>query len=58
MLKTINIYPPIPWRKFDWCAYEESELCCDECGLVQGFGETELDAIFDWLDQKRGNNEI
>ncbi|CAB4187955.1 hypothetical protein UFOVP1169_33 [uncultured Caudovirales phage] len=42
---TSFIYPPIPIRKFDWCAYrdgtEESER--------YGYGVTEDDAIADLL---------
>ena len=53
MLVTQNIYPPIPIRRFDWCAYDEDELCCDECPLTTGYGETELEAIFDWMEQKQ-----
>jgi hypothetical protein len=45
--------PPIPWRKFDWCAFDEDQMsgaCADpdcDCrnSLVCGWGETEEIAI-------------
>lgn len=33
---TVHVYPPIPWRHFDWCAH-------------QGHGATEDEAIADLL---------
>jgi len=50
-------HPPIPWRKFDWVAYDEDQmsgLCTDpDCGcrtmLVRGWGETEEEAILDFV---------
>jgi hypothetical protein len=39
---TSNIFPPIPLRQFDWCAYFGGE----EEGLT-GYGATEADAIDD-----------
>ncbi|HSC56989.1 MAG TPA: hypothetical protein VLC51_07275 [Nitrospira sp.] len=41
---TSNIFPPIPDRKFDWCAYFDGE----EDGWV-GYGPTEEDAIDDLM---------
>jgi len=38
---TSNIFPPIPTRKFDWCAYREGE---EELGNY-GYGKTEQEAI-------------
>lgn len=52
-LKTENVYPPIPWRHFDWQAYDDDRVCCAECHLTVGRGPTELDAILDWLEQER-----
>lgn len=51
---TSNIFPPIPLRKFDWCAYFDGE----EDGLV-GYGPTEVDAIDDLmcLQDARGDGE-
>jgi len=45
--------PPIPWRKFDWVAFDEDQMggvCEDpDCNcrqnLVRGWGETEEQAI-------------
>lgn len=45
--------PPIPWRKFDWVAFDEEQMsgvCADpDCNcrqtLVRGWGETEEQAI-------------
>lgn len=44
---TSNIFPPIPLRKFDWCAYFDGE----EEGLT-GYGPTEADAIDDLMCQQ------
>lgn len=46
MIATTNIYPPIPDRRFDWCAYDD-----DVEEGTQGFGETELEAIMDYAEQ-------
>jgi hypothetical protein len=43
---TDNVYPPIPIRCFDWCAYLDGQ----EEGLV-GCGETEQAAIDDLKQQ-------
>lgn len=43
---TVFIYPPIPIRQFDWCAYLEGD---EECGPY-GYGKTEVDAILDLED--------
>ena len=41
-IQTENIYPPIPDRRFDWCAYRDPEG-------RQGYGRTEAEAIADLL---------
>lgn len=38
-----NIFPPIPDRRFDWCAQ------LDDNETMQGFGATENEAIMDLL---------
>lgn len=38
---TLYIYPPIPVRSFDWCAYLEG----DEEDGPRGFGKTKEEAI-------------
>lgn len=43
---TSNIFPPIPIRDFDWCAYFEGE---EERGQY-GYGRTEAEAKADLLD--------
>lgn len=40
---TSHVCPPIPWRNFDWCAYEDGH---EEDGL-RGWGATEQEAIED-----------
>jgi len=39
------IFPPIPPRNFDWCAYREGR----EEGGPYGYGKTEAEAIADLL---------
>jgi hypothetical protein len=43
---TSNIYPPIPVRSFDWCAFFDGE---EEAGGY-GYGATEADAIEDFVE--------
>ena len=45
---TSHEYPPIPWRSFDWAAWDD-ELGAD-CSPV-GHGETEQEAIADFWEQ-------
>ena len=40
---TSFVYPPIPVRKFDWCAYRDG---AEESGNY-GWGHTEAEAIAD-----------
>lgn len=42
-IATSHVYPPIPLRQFDWCAYIDGE---EEAGNY-GWGRTEADAIAD-----------
>ncbi len=51
-ITTSNIFPPIPTRKFDWCATFEDY----EPGGPQGFGPTEQDAIDDLMQIWRADN--
>lgn len=44
---TEHIYPPIPVRTMDWCAYFDGE---EELGGY-GYGRTEAEAVADLLDQ-------
>jgi hypothetical protein len=41
-----NIYPPIPIRQFDWCAYVDGE---EERGEY-GYGSTKAEAIADLIN--------
>lgn len=45
-IKTSHIFPPIPIRSFDWCAWRDGE---EERG-VYGYGYTENGAVMDLLD--------
>lgn len=40
---TNHIFPPIPMREFDWCAYRDPER------TPYGYGRTEAEAIADLL---------
>lgn len=42
---TSNIYPPIPIRTMDWCAYFDGE---EELGGY-GYGRTEAEAVADFI---------
>lgn len=54
---TEHVYPPIPWRQFDWCAYrdgyEPPDVNGEGGGGYVGWGPTEEAAIADLL----GNEE-
>jgi len=41
-IKTEHVYPPIPIRSFDWCAWFDDT---DEETRRQGWGATEAEAI-------------
>jgi hypothetical protein len=43
---TINCYPPIPCRQFDWCAYVDGD---EESGQY-GYGRSESEAIADLVN--------
>ena len=42
-ITTEHVYPPIPIRDFDWCAYEGDY----DLGAIVGWGPTEEAAIAD-----------
>lgn len=46
---THNVFPPIPIRSFDWCAYLDGDD--DNESAPRGWGVTETDAILDLRDQ-------
>jgi len=45
-LITSHIYPPIPDRSHDWCAFNDGE---EEAGNY-GYGATEAEAIADFIE--------
>lgn len=45
---TYHAYPPIPERRFDWCAYRDGT----EDGGLQGWGKTEADAVSDLIQRE------
>lgn len=45
-LKTVCIFPPIPDRRWDWCAYYEGD---EESGRI-GYGRTEDEAVADFIE--------
>lgn len=47
VLVVTHVYPPIPSRHFDWCAYQDGE---EESGNY-GWGKTDIEAIYDWKEQ-------
>ena len=47
-ITTRYIYPPIPDRQFDWCAYYDGE---EERGHY-GYGRTEEEAITDLTENE------
>lgn len=47
-IKTEYVYPPIPLRAFDWCAYDDNTY--DGPGSPIGWGPTEEAAIADLLE--------
>ena len=51
-IKTEFIYPPIPLRQFDWCAFDaDSYDGAPDARSPIGYGRTEAEAIADLHDQ-------
>lgn len=50
-IQVVCVYPPIPVRSFDYCAYRDPER-------RQGFGATEADAIADLLQQEEDDDDV
>lgn len=48
-IHTEFVYPPIPLRQFDWCAYDEDTY--DGPGSVIGHGRTREAAIENFKDE-------
>ncbi len=45
-IATYHVYPPIPIRSMDWCAFYEGD---EERGMY-GWGRTEAEAVADFLE--------
>jgi hypothetical protein len=52
-VKTVREYPPIPDRRFDWCAHYEGE---EEAGGY-GYGRTKNEALQDFLDNYQADHD-
>jgi hypothetical protein len=48
LIRTEHVFPPIPRRDWDWCAYDADNY---EPGMPVGEGPTEFAAIVDLLIQ-------
>jgi hypothetical protein len=46
---TSHVYPPIPTRDHDWCAYRDGD---EERSSRYGWGATEQEAIADLIDME------
>jgi hypothetical protein len=59
-------YPPIPWRHFDWVAFDADQMsgicgdpdCTCRDGLVRGWGETEEQAIYAFVSDLLVKHEV
>lgn len=49
-IKTENVYPPIPSRNHDWCAYDDNTYGGGP-GQPVGWGTTEAEAVADLLEK-------
>lgn len=47
LIRVSHVYPPIPTRNFDWCAYFDGE---EEHGCY-GWGPTQQAAIADLMEE-------
>ena len=52
-LRTEHIFPPIPIRSLDWCAYDENTYdgAPDAGHQIVGYGTTEREAVADFCEQ-------
>ena len=52
-IRTEHIFPPIPIRQFDWCAYDDDTYdgAPDAGPQIVGHGATEKEAVEDFMEQ-------
>ena len=52
-LRTEHVFPPIPLRTFDWCAYDEDTYdgAPDGGPQIVGWGRTEAEAVAHFREQ-------
>ena len=48
-IRTDFVYPPIPDRRFDWCAYRDDDEPNDNGNMMQGNGASEAEPPLDSL---------
>lgn len=51
VIVTTNVFPPIPDRRFDWCATRNNDEPNDNGSMLAGYGPTEAAAIADLVEQ-------
>lgn len=47
-----HVYPPIPTREFDWCAYDDNRADVDMPGDAYAYGPTREIAVERLLEQQ------
>jgi hypothetical protein len=59
-LVTVHVYPPIPIRDYDWCAYDSSTYDGAEDAGHQtvGWGPTEEAAVLDFNKQRQDDHDL
>ena len=57
-IRTIHIFPPIPIRKYDWCAVDNDTFDAENPATVVGYGSTKEEAIADLLHQIEEANDV
>jgi hypothetical protein len=43
-------HPPIPNRKFDWCAKYDNDEPDDDGNMLMGYGKTPVEAVADLIE--------
>jgi hypothetical protein len=57
-IRTIHICPPIPIRRYDWCAYNGDTFDAESSKSLVGYGCTEQEAIADLLQLIAEANDV